>query len=705
MVSIGSSWKRSDGLAGVLRGEELPMVPWVRYVLSLAICIFFLAARYAILPVNGDLAFVTFYPAVAISALLFGAGAGLFTVAISAAVASFLFLPPFWSFSMKPDGGLSVAIFVFSGTLICFLAHQMRRHAKVLLQSEQRLLLAASVFHSSQEGIWIAAPDGKILEVNKAFTNITGYAANEAKGNTPRMLQAGRHDAAFYAEMWETLTRTQEWAGEVWSRRKNGDVYPEWLSITAVKGKYGAIAHYVGTISDISHRKAAQDEVSHLAYFDSITDLPNRRLLTDRLNQAITASARSGHTGALLFIDLDNFKNLNDSAGREKGDRLLKLAARRIVGCVRESDTVARFGGDEFVVMLQNLSQNAGEATAQARMVGEKILAALDHSYGFGSHRYHSTCSIGAALFSGDLEPPEELLKQADLAMYQAKQAGRNAIRFFDRNMQAMVSRRAKLEATLRQGLGKNEFLLYYQPQFDRDDRLSGVEALLRWQHPQRGLVLPTEFIPIAEETGLILPLGHWVLETACAQLAAWAARPERAHLTMAINVSPLEFQHADFERQMLSLIGKTGVNPNLLKLELTETMLVHDVEATIAKMTSLKAYGLRFCLDDFGAGFSSLSCVKRLPLDQLKIDQSFVRDVLTDPGDAAVANTIIALGKSLGIGVIAEGVETEEQREFLAQNGCHAFQGYLFSRPLPLEAFEDFAAVCHRGSAVVCEV
>lgn len=681
------------------------MVPWVRYVLSLAICIFFLAARYAILPVNGGLAFVTFYPAVAISALLFGAGAGLFTVAISAAVASFLFLPPFWSFSMKPDGGLSVAIFVFSGTLICFLAHQMRRHAKVLLQSEQRLLLAASVFHSSQEGIWIAAPDGKILEVNKAFTNITGYAANEAKGNTPRMLQAGRHDAAFYAEMWETLTRTQEWAGEVWSRRKNGDVYPEWLSITAVKGKYGAIAHYVGTISDISHRKAAQDEVSHLAYFDSITDLPNRRLLTDRLNQAITASARSGHTGALLFIDLDNFKNLNDSAGREKGDRLLKLAARRIVGCVRESDTVARFGGDEFVVMLQNLSQNAGEATAQARMVGEKILVALDHSYGFGSHRYHSTCSIGAALFSGDLEPPEELLKQADLAMYQAKQAGRNAIRFFDRNMQAMVSRRAKLEATLRQGLGKNEFLLYYQPQFDRDDRLSGVEALLRWQHPQRGLVLPTEFIPIAEETGLILPLGHWVLETACAQLAAWAARPERAHLTMAINVSPLEFQHADFERQMLSLIGKTGVNPNLLKLELTETMLVHDVEATIAKMTSLKAYGLRFCLDDFGAGFSSLSCVKRLPLDQLKIDQSFVRDVLTDPGDAAVANTIIALGKSLGIGVIAEGVETEEQREFLARNGCHAFQGYLFSRPLPLEAFEDFAAVCHRGSAVVCEV
>jgi diguanylate cyclase (GGDEF)-like protein/PAS domain S-box-containing protein len=705
MVSIGSSWKRSDVLAGVLRGEELPMVPWVRYVLSLVICIFFLAARYAILPVNGGLAFVTFYPAVAISALLFGAGAGLFAVAISAAVASFLFLPPLWSFSMKPDGGLSVAIFVFSGILICFLAHQMRRHAKVLRQSEQRLLLAASVFHSSQEGIWIAAPDGKILEVNKAFTNITGYAAPEAKGNTPRMLQAGRHDAAFYAEMWETLTRTQEWAGEVWSRRKNGDVYPEWLSITAVKGKDGAIAHYVGTISDISHRKAAQDEVSHLAYFDSITDLPNRRLLTDRLNQAITASARSGHTGALLFIDLDNFKNLNDSAGREKGDRLLKLAARRIVGCVRESDTVARFGGDEFVVMLQNLSQNAGEATAQTRMVGEKILAALDHSYGFGSHRYHSTCSIGVALFSGDLEPPEELLKQADLAMYQAKQAGRNAIRFFDRNMQAMVSRRAKLEATLRQGLGKNEFLLYYQPQFDRDDRLTGVEALLRWQHPQRGLVLPTEFIPIAEETGLILPLGHWVLETACAQLAAWAARPERAHLTMAINVSPLEFQHADFERQMLSLIGKTGVNPNLLKLELTETMLVHDVEATIAKMTSLKAYGLRFCLDDFGAGFSSLSCVKRLPLDQLKIDQSFVRDVLTDPGDAAVANTIIALGKSLGIGVIAEGVETEEQREFLARNGCHAFQGYLFSRPLPLEAFEDFAAVCHRGSAVVCEV
>jgi diguanylate cyclase (GGDEF)-like protein/PAS domain S-box-containing protein len=448
---------------------------------------------------------------------------------------------------------------------------------------------------------------------------------------------------------------------------------------------------FVTVYLDITERKQMEEQVRQLAFYDTLTQLPNRRLLNDRLIQAMATSNRCGCYGALLFLDLDHFKTLNDTLGHDKGDLLLQQVAQRLVTCVREGDTVARLGGDEFVVMLEGLSEHPEEAATQTEMVGEKILATLNQPYRLSGHENRSTPSIGVTLFGGHQTSIDELLKQADLAMYQSKTAGRNTLRFFDPKMQALVSERAALEVDLREAMRLQQFMLYYQPQVIGDGRITGAEALLRWQHPQRGLVSPADFIPLAEESGLILPLGHWVLETACTQLALWAGWPEMAHLTVAVNVSTRQFRHPDFVDQVLAVLGKTGANPHRLKLELTESLLVENVQEVIAKMVALKSRGVGFSLDDFGTGYSSLSYLKRLPLDQLKIDQSFVSDVLTDPNDAAIAKTIIALAQSLGLGVIAEGVETEGQRNFLADHGCDAYQGYLFSRPLPLEAFQAF--------------
>ena len=436
-------------------------------------------------------------------------------------------------------------------------------------------------------------------------------------------------------------------------------------------------------------RKAAEDEIWRLAFYDPLTRLPNRRLLIDRLQQALAASPRSKRHGALLFIDLDNFKAINDTLGHDAGDLLLRQAAERLSSCVRVGDTVARQGGDEFVIMLMDLSMAEEEAAVQTKIIGEKILAVLNRPYQFPGHLYHNTASIGATLFDGHIASADEVLRRADLAMYHAKAAGRNALRFFEPGMQAFVTLRAELETAIRQGLEHGQFVLYYQAQIDDAGCVSGAEVLLRWQHPLRGLVSPVEFIPVAEETGLILPLGRWVLETACAQLVAWSSRPATADLNLAVNVSARQFRQPDFVTQVVELLDRTGANPRKLKLELTESMLVDNMEEIIAKMSVLRALGVVIALDDFGIGYSSLSYLKRLPLDQLKIDRSFVRDVLTEPTNAAIVLTIVALAQSLGLSVIAEGVETEPQREFLASHGCGAYQGYLHSRPLPLEQFE----------------
>jgi diguanylate cyclase (GGDEF)-like protein/PAS domain S-box-containing protein len=556
--------------------------------------------------------------------------------------------------------------------------------------TESSLRVAAAAFES-QEGMLITDADKIILRVNKAFSEMTGYPADELVGRTPHILSSEHHDADFYAAMWASVNNSGTWQGEIWDRRKNGDVYPTWLTITAVKDSNGAITHYVGTHTDITERKTAEAQIRNLAFFDPLTMLPNRRLLTDRLQQALASSARSGREGALLFIDLDNFKTLNDTLGHDQGDLLLQEVARRVSACLREGDTVARLGGDEFVVMLEGLSENRSEAAAQTEAVGEKILAALNRPYDLHSHEYRSSSSIGMTLFVAPQNSIEELMKRADLAMYQAKAAGRNTLRFFDPKMQAEVTARAALEVDLREGLKHAQFLLHYQPQVDAVGRVTGAETLLRWQHPLRGLVSPLEFIPLAEDTGLILPLGNWVLESACCQLARWATGLAAAKLCIAVNVSAGQLQQADFVEQVLAVLERTGANPKNLKLELTESLLLNNVEDIIAKMGQLKTHGVGFSLDDFGTGYSSLAYLKRLPLEQLKIDQSFVRDVLTDPNDAAIARTVVALAQSLGLSVIAEGVENEAQRDFLASNGCHAYQGYLFSRPLPIAEFEQW--------------
>ena len=442
---------------------------------------------------------------------------------------------------------------------------------------------------------------------------------------------------------------------------------------------------------DMTARKLAEDEIRHLAFEDPLTHLPNRRLLLDRLQQALASSARSNRLGALLLIDLDNFKTLNDTLGHDKGDLLLQQVGQRLAGCSREGDTVARLGGDEFVVLLEDLSETAEEAATQSEAAGEKILAALRLPYLLAGYENRSTPSIGVTLFSGHQNSIEDLLKQADLAMYQAKTAGRNMLRFFDPEMQAIVAERAALEVDLREAVRQQQFIVYYQPQVDGKGGLNGAEALVRWQHPRRGLVPPLEFIALAEETGLILPLGHWVLETACRQLALWAPQPAMAELSLAVNISARQLQQPDFVAQVQAVLASTGARPQRLKLELTESLLVHDVEGVVAKMSALKEHGVGFSLDDFGTGYSSLSALKRLPLEQLKIDQSFVRDILVDANDAAIARMVIVLAESMGLAVLAEGVETAAQQDFLASQGCHAYQGYLFSRPLPIEEFEEF--------------
>lgn len=480
-----------------------------------------------------------------------------------------------------------------------------------------------------------------------------------------------------------------EWAGEYRFLRKNGSVAHVYDRGFIFRDHTGKAVRMIGCIADITERKAAEQEIQNLAFYDSLTQLPNRALLLDRLQHALATSHRNRQHGALLFIDLDDFKILNDIYGHDVGDRFLKLVAGRLRDTVRKSDTVARLGGDEFVVILENLSPQPNKAAARTEIVGEKILDTFKQPFIHDGHEHHSKASIGATLFYHHENNIDELMKQADIAMYQAKATGGNTLRFFDPDMQARVSARVEMEAELRKALQNQEFRLHYQPQVDAGGNITAAEALVRWQHPQRGLTAPLEFIPLAEETGLILPLGRWILEAACRQLVTWRAQPHNARLDLAVNVSTSQFRHPDFVNQIRQIITSTGINPAKLKLEITENIMVANVEDTVAKMAALKAEGVGFLLDDFGTGYSSLYYLKHLPLDRIKIDKSFVDDVLTNSNDAAIVRTIIALAQSLGLIVVAEGVETEAQREFLCCEGCLNYQGYLFSKPVPAEQFD----------------
>lgn len=556
------------------------------------------------------------------------------------------------------------------------------------VRSESSLRIAATAFES-QECMMITDAKHSIRSVNPSFTRTTGYDSSDVVGLTPGILDPKQHDGEFLEAMWDCAASFGSWQGEVHARRKNGETFPAWLSITAVHNRHGTITDYVCALADITDRKLAEERIRYLAYYDMLTHLPNRRLLIDRLKQALLARRHTGREGALFFIDLDHFKNLNDTLGHDTGDMLLKDVAARILTCVREADTVARLGGDEFVVMLEGLSMHPDDAVNRAEAIAQKVLATLNEPYELMHHEYHITPSIGVTMFSDLADTVDELLKRADLAMYQAKAAGRNTIRFFNPQMQANIEARSLLEADLRHALAANEFALHYQAQIDLDGTVTGAEALLRWVHPIRGAISPEKFIPLAEDTGIIITLGQWVLDTACAQLATWHRQPDLSHLTLSVNVSARQFRHTAFVDQVIGAIKKASIPAEKLKLELTESLLLDDLESAVATMTALRKQGVTFSLDDFGTGYSSLSYLKRLPLEQLKIDKSFVRDILTDPNDEVIARTIVALGHSLGLTVIAEGVETTEQHALLAQQGCNAFQGYLFARPVPVEAFD----------------
>ncbi|HEX5364419.1 MAG TPA: EAL domain-containing protein [Gallionella sp.] len=464
-----------------------------------------------------------------------------------------------------------------------------------------------------------------------------------------------------------------------------------WMEMTCTpyRDDAGTVVGGVAIVHDVSERKQAEERIHQLAFYDPLTLLPNRRLLMDRLQHAVAVGARSDASHALLFIDLDNFKVLNDTRGHDVGDRLLVEAARRLRSCVREGDTVARLGGDEFVVILEDLSVTEEQAVVQAEIAGEKIRATLNQPYRLGAIDHHCSCSIGISLFHDHQVSVDELLKRADTAMYEAKTAGRNALRFFDPAMQSALEARAALENELRQALPLRQFRLYYQKQVNVDGDPVGAEALLRWIHPERGLVPPMEFIPLAEESELILSIGLWVLETACAQIKAWESHPLSRELQLAVNVSARQFHQADFVDQVRAVVDRFRINPDRLKLELTESVVLDDINDTIAKMRELKRIGVRFSMDDFGTGYSSLAYLTQLPLDQLKIDRSFVSNIGIKSTDAVIVQSIINMGQNLGMDVIAEGVETEAQRDFLMRQGCDAYQGFLFGRPQPLDEFD----------------
>ena len=539
-------------------------------------------------------------------------------------------------------------------------------------------------------GVCLVRKDGQVSFRNERFVQICGYTAEDAPSVDDWWRLA-------FPDAGEREQAMADWMAVCAEAPDDGEaVAPREHTITCKGGQVRTVdlaGVLLGddrliTVVDMSQHKAAEEEIRYLAYYDPLTQLPNRRLLLDRLQQALAASTRRQRCGAVLMLDLDNFKTLNETQGHERGDMLLRQVALRLRDCVQSEDTVARHGGDEFVVVLEDLGDSREEAAARAEETGQKILAALRRPFLLEGESHHSTLSMGVTIFQGVRETGDELLQRADLAMYQAKAGGRNTLQFYDPQMQASVAARAALESDLREGLALGQFELFYQPQMD-NGRITGAEALLRWRHPVRGFVSPAHFIPLTEETGLILPLGEWVLQAACARLALWAQRPALANLGLSVNVSARQFHQSGFVGQVLAALASTGADGRRLKLEMTESLLLQDVEDTIDKMAQLRAYGVGFSLDDFGTGYSSLAYLKRLPLDELKIDQSFVRDVLTDPNDAAIARTIVALGTSLGLRVIAEGVETEAQRAFLARNQCYVWQGYLLSPPLPVDGFE----------------
>ena len=556
-------------------------------------------------------------------------------------------------------------------------------------QVEEALRISEVAFETN-DAIMITDAEANIVRVNQAFLDTTGYSQEEVIGKNPRMMSSGMHDRAFYSEMWRQLLRNGYWTGEIFDKRKNGDIYPKRIKITAVKNKQQKVTHYVAIFNDISEQIKSQEELHNLAFYDFLTKLPNRHLFLDRFSAALASASRLNKSGAILLIDLDRFKILNDTLGHDYGDFLLIEVAIRLKACVREIDTVSRLGSDEFAILVEDISDNSNDASLKAGLIAEKIRESLARPYYFNGHQLLSTSSIGVCLYNGNEKSIAELVQHAELAMYQAKSAGRNSIRFFDPVMQHKVTSHAAIENDLRHAIAKQQLHLYYQMQVDANHRPLGAEALLRWIHPERGMVLPGLFVPVAEESTLILDIGNWVLNTACRQLSLWAESKQTRDLTLAVNVSAKQFAVPDFADLVANVLKTHKVNPARLKLELTESVLLEDMAATVQKMHALKSLGITLAIDDFGIGYSSLSYLKQLPLDQLKIDQGFVRGITKDGSDAMLVQTIIDLATNFRLNVIAEGVETQAQLTFLKHYECMAFQGFLYGMALPVKEFEQ---------------
>ena len=555
-------------------------------------------------------------------------------------------------------------------------------------QAEEQLRLAATTFES-QQGILITDKDSNILRVNKAFTEITGFSQEEAIGKNPKILCSGRHDHEFYSKLWKQLITTGRFEGEMWNRRKNGEIYPEWQTITAVKNEAGEVSHYVCVFSDITEKKDAEGKIHAMAFYDPLTKLPNRRLLVDRFDQELAIAKRHKQFGAVIFLDLDHFKLLNDSQGHLAGDELLIQVANRLNSALREEDTPARLGGDEFVVLLHANVESLTTVADHAWVVAEKIKEKLNEPFMLGQYQHQISTSIGIALFPDDDKSPEVILQQADTAMYRSKASGRNTVSFFHSSMQEAADLRLNLEQDIRVAIDNGRFILCYQPQVNVKGEVIGVEALIRWLHIDKGTLLPVDFIPIAEESSLILAIGKWVLLEACNQIKAWQdAGVNLPHIS--VNISSRQFRQQDFVDQIRHAIASSGIAAHLLGVELTESMMIIDINDTITKMKALKALGISITVDDFGTGYSSLMYLKQLPIDGLKIDQGFIRDILTDSNDAVIIETIVSMARHLSLYVVAEGVETAEQLALLKDLGCTVFQGYHFCHPLPAAEYAD---------------
>ena len=526
--------------------------------------------------------------------------------------------------------------------------------------------------------------NNNIVDVNAAFIKLTGYQKAEVLGKDPKMLSSGRNSKEEYKAMWEAILKDGFWEGELWQRRKDGSVHPKFMTISVVRDRTGEIEFFLSNFVDITRYKESEQRIAHLAHHDVLTGLPNRLHLQIFLEQSMLIAKRRSEQLAVMFLDLDRFKNVNDTLGHPVGDALLVQVAARLRASIREYDEVARLGGDEFVVILRG-----ADILSDAIAVSKKINHQLSQPFNIGAHSLHTSTSIGIALYPDNAEHIDDLMRNADTSMYFAKSDGGNTFRFFSPAMNLGAHEKLKMESQLYEAIEKQELRLYYQIQVDDMNRPLGAEALIRWLHPERGLVGPMQFIPLIEQSGLIVPIGHWVLETACAQLKAWQHDARTRALVLAVNVSAKQFCQPDFVEQMQKLVQHHAINPALLKLEITESLLLKNIQDVIEIMSALKTLGVRFSLDDFGTGYSCLQYLKRLPLNQLKIDQSFVRDLVNDSSDKAIVRTIIAMAQNLNLEVIAEGVETNGQREILLGMGCTQFQGYLFGKPMPIMEFE----------------